>query len=268
MTANPASPILECWRGLSSLAGMAAAPLGRLACGTLDNLDTPERREHGLVLVLPGIESESTVNHSLALGLADGGVRQAIELFDWTTGCSALFLWHLRGGRRHRAQAKRLAEKICAYQDEYPGRGVYLVGHSGGGAMSLLALDALPEGRTVRGTMLLAAAVSPRFDLRTALRRSERGVWNFSSPLDLFFLAAATLLLGTLDGRHVVAAGATGFVPPSDLDEAGSRLYREKLHERPFKPQMARNWNLGGHLGPMNRAFAATWLAPILNEPD
>jgi pimeloyl-ACP methyl ester carboxylesterase len=252
------------WRGLTSLAAMGAAPLGRFACLPLAHLATPQRRERGLVLVLPGIEGESTVNHGVARGLADGGVDHAIEVFDWTTRWPGLFLLHLRGSGRHRAEARRIAAAISAYQDEHPDRPVHLVGHSGGAALAVLALELLPPERSIRAAVLLAAAVSPRYDLRAALARTQRGIWSFHSPLDMGFLGAATLLLGTIDGRHVVAAGAAGFRLPDERDDTARALYAEKLHQQPYRLEMARAWNLGGHMGATNRAFAAARLAPIV----
>lgn len=257
---------IDHWRGFGSLARMAAAPLGRFVCGRLDDLRAPERYERGLVLVLPGIESESTVNHGVARGLADGGVDHAIEVFDWTTGWPGLFLYHLRAKGWHRRQVKRLVETICAYQDEHLGRPVHLVGHSGGGAMAVLALEQMPAGRSITGAILLAAAISPQHDLRTALEHVERGVWSFYSPLDLMFLAAGTLVFGTLDGKHTIAAGACGFCRPPSLDEQAAALYDAKLHEVRFEIPMACNWNLGGHLGPTNRVFAAVQLAQIIRR--
>src|SRR5713226_2011842 len=98
-------------RGCQSLLGMALHPLGRFCGALLNDLRTPERLDKGLVLVLPGIEGESFLNHNIARGLADGGIRSAIEIFDWTTGVILFFLYHLRGWRRNVAQADRLAQR-------------------------------------------------------------------------------------------------------------------------------------------------------------
>src|SRR5260221_4327757 len=131
-------------RGCLSILGVLLHPLGRFCGGLLNDLRTPERLEKGLVLVLPGIEGQSLLNHGIARGLADGGVISAIEIFDWTTGVILLFLYHLRGSRRHKAQAEKIARRVVEYQRNYPGRPVHLVGHSGGGAMAGLALEHLP----------------------------------------------------------------------------------------------------------------------------
>ena len=150
------------FRGCLSIVGVLIHPLGRFTGRFLDDLQTPARRERGLVLVLPGIEGESCINHSIARGLADGGVTSAIEVFDWTTGVILLFLYHLRGWRRNVAQAKRIARRIAEYRKAYPGRPVHVVGHSGGGAMTVLVLERLPADTTVTSAVLLQAAVSPR----------------------------------------------------------------------------------------------------------
>ena len=71
-------------RGGLSVLGDLVHPLGRFTGKLLHHLRTPERLQHGLVLVLPGIEGESCINHNIAHGLADGGVSSAIEIFDWT----------------------------------------------------------------------------------------------------------------------------------------------------------------------------------------
>jgi pimeloyl-ACP methyl ester carboxylesterase len=164
--------------------------------------------------VLPGIEGQSFINQSIAQGLADGGVEAAIEIYDWTTGIILLFLYHLRGWRRNVKQAERLARRIVDYRTTYPGRPIYLIGHSGGGALSVLTLERLPPGTTVTGAVLLNAALSPRYDLTSALSHVETKIWNFRSIFDLFFVGIGTVLAGTVDGRHACDAGRFSFGRP------------------------------------------------------
>ena len=251
-------------RGCLSLVGMVLHPLGRFNGTWLDHLHTPERLQHGLVLVLPGVEGESCLNHSIARGLSDGGVLAAVEIFDWTTGVILLFPYHLRGRRRNLARAECLAERIVEYRKAYPGREVHLVGHSGGGALSVLALERLPAGTTVTSAVLLQPAISPRYDLSAALAKTERGIWNFSSMLDVFFDGIGTILGGTMDGRHTPAAGMIGFRPPAGLDAAEKELYAMRLHEVPFRPAMCAAFHFGGHMDATNRVFVAERVAPLL----
>ena len=251
-------------RGSLSTLG-TLVPWGGRFCGSLlRQFRTPEREAEGLVIVLPGIESESFLNHSVAWGLSDGGWPGAIEVDDWTTTCTLFFVYHLRGWQRNLRQAQRIAARIVAYQDQHPGRPVHLIGHSGGGALAVLILEALPAERRITTCILLGPAIAPGYPLTKALSKVERGLWNFKSPLDWFFLGAGTLLLGTIDGRLSRSAGMIGFREPPGLSAAEQHLYREKLHEQPYLLSMSRTFNLGGHFGYTNRAFVETWIAPIV----
>jgi pimeloyl-ACP methyl ester carboxylesterase len=242
--------------------GVLLHPLGRFCGPLLNHLRTPERLDRGLVLVLPGIEGQSFINQSIAQGLADGGVEAAIEIFDWTTGIILLFLYHLRGWRRNVAQAERLVRRILDYRTSHPGRPVYLIGHSGGGALSVLTLERLPPGTTVTGALLLNAALSPGYDLSAALGHVERTIWNFRSIFDLFFVGIGTVVAGTVDGRHTCCAGMIGFRTPAD--PARRELYAQRFREVPFRAAMMADFHFGGHMGPSNRVFVARNLAPLI----
>jgi pimeloyl-ACP methyl ester carboxylesterase len=221
--------------------------------------------DKGYTIILPGIESRHLLHREMAMGLHNGGVHGTIEIHDWTTGLPPLMLMHLRYMSRNQRQAALVAQKIIDYQDQYPGRPVNLIGHSGGGGLALLTLESLPEGRQVDTTILLGAAISPRFDLRTALQHSRDGIWNYSSMLlDSPLLVAGTTLAGTVDGNHMPAAGAIGFFWPDNMSDFDRWLYKNRLHEKPYRLRFLLNGNLGGHYGPMTRSFAAHNLAPII----
>ncbi|MBS0264989.1 MAG: alpha/beta hydrolase [Planctomycetes bacterium] len=224
----------------------------------------PERAEHGYAIVLPGIEGTSFHNISIARGLVAGGFDGAVEVCDWTTGHWPCMAYHLMALERNRAVAREIATQIMAYQDQYPGRPVALIGHSGGGAMSVLVLEALPEDRKVSRVILLAAAISPDYDLTRALSRTESGIVNFHSWGDIPHLVVGTLALGTIDREHSVSAGASGFHIPSELSEDARQLYADRLHQIPYRLEMARSFNAGGHIGPTNKAFVSEWVAPLL----
>jgi pimeloyl-ACP methyl ester carboxylesterase len=216
-------------------------------------------------VILPGIEGKSPANVSIAKGLDDGGVRSAIEIYDWTTG-AAFFGLNLRYLERNKREARHIADRIMDYQDRYPGRPVHLIGHSGGGGVTVLALEALPANRKVTGAILLAAAVAPEYDLRQALRRVDRAVYNFYSPYDVGFLKLGTTIMGTIDGRHTTAAGVRGFRIPWGLNEEGRLLYSEHLRQQRYTGSMARSGHAGGHFGWSDRQFVADWLAPIVHS--
>ena len=133
--------------------------LSALACAGCHNLAqyrTPDRLERGCVIVLPGIEGESSLNRNIVEGLVDGGVDCAIEIYDWTLGGVFTVAINICMTDHNLDEAERIAGRIIAYQDQYPVRPLHLIGHSGGGGMAVLALEALPPDRTITSTVLLA----------------------------------------------------------------------------------------------------------------
>jgi pimeloyl-ACP methyl ester carboxylesterase len=232
-----------------------------------DALLGEERLEQGYVIILPGIEGHSRWNRAIRRGLVNAGVPYAIEIHDWTRG-PLWYFWNLRDGRRHRDQAQCIAERIADYRGRYPGRPVYLIGHSGGGAMTAFALQQLPDGIRATGGIMLVSALSPWFPLQSALQHTERGLWNYSAHGDLFFVGIGTTLFGTCDGRHSPAAGLVGFHHSAlqGCDPTGSPPLRQMW----FHWRMLRDFNLAGHLSCVNPRFVSNWIAPILmgDEPE
>ncbi|MFO1043019.1 MAG: hypothetical protein U0941_14610 [Planctomycetaceae bacterium] len=248
------------WRGLACWATFLVAPFGWFCYGRLVRRMEPERLEHGLVLIFTGIEGRSFLNVGLLAGLIDGGIRSATEIVDWTTGNRFLFLFHLRGWKRNNRVAHTLAQRIVDYQKQYPGRPVWIVGHSGGGGMALLTAAALPAEHPLTGLVMLATAVSPEFDIRRALANVRTSIWNHYSWFDAFFLRLGTTVVGTLDGRHCCAAGAAGLRGPH-IEEAvaNGRLIQVRWNWR-----MLFQFNLGEHFGCVHRVFVAEEIAPLI----
>jgi pimeloyl-ACP methyl ester carboxylesterase len=227
----------------------------------LQDLLTEERLQRGYVIILPGIEGRSFFNRSIARGLADAGVPYGIEIDDWTWKWP-LMLYNLRSSRLHRQQAARIAAKIEEYRAGHPEQPVYLIGHSGGAALSVLTLERLSEATTVTGAVLLGCALSPRYALEAALRKTTRGIWNFTSLGDLLVIGLGTLLFGTIDGKLSVSAGVTGFRKPEHPEEP-----REKLREIPFRAEFVKSRNFAGHFGYTARPFVRRYIAPLLADP-
>lgn len=234
------------------------------AC-SLDDLRTEQRRASGLVIILPGIEGRSVYNINLARGLAEGGVKAAIEIREWGTTAPGGAIINLTDYERNLAQARALAESIEEYQSAYPGRAVHLLGHSGGAGLAVMALEQLPRESTVTSAILLAAAISPRHDMREALRRTRYGIFNYHSKLDMAFLGVGTSVLGTIDREFAAAAGAVGFERPRELTSEDRKLYA-RLHEVPWTTRMADAGNLGDHFGWTHRPFVRQYLAPLVRE--
>ncbi len=238
-------------------------------CARMINSSSVDRRDHGCTLVLTGIEGAHPGHACFVAGLKSGGVPSEIEVIDWTTGVPALMLVHLRGAGRNQQQADRIAEKIVRYQDKYPGRPVDIIGHSGGGGIALLTIESLPDNRLVDSIILLAAAVSPDFDLRPVLPKVKRGIWNYTSLVgDAPLLVAGTTAFGTIDGCHMPSAGARGFRLPVDATHSERDMYASKLFERPYRLQMAFSGNFSDHFGGLNPLFAKNELALLLSGDD
>lgn len=227
-----------------------------------NTLVSSERLHRGYVIILPGIEGRSWLNRRIARGLLSAGIPYGIEIYDWTRRWPWL-LYNLRSRRLHTEQAELIAAKILAYQHAWPHRPVYLVGHSGGGAMTLKALEALPQSRSVAGAVLLGAAISPGYNIRPALGHVELGLWNFTSRADAFFLGVFTTVAGTLDGRHSPSAGMLGF-RPRELEPHE----RARFEEIPFRPEFLADFNWAGHFGFTAVPFVRNHVAPLLmTEP-
>ena len=225
---------------------------------------SPERADKGYTIILPGVEGTSFRNISIARGLIEAGHPAAVEVRDWTTGHWPLFVYHLMALERNKEQARQIAAQILEYQNQYPGRPVTLIGHSGGAALAVLILEALPADRNVQQVVLLAAAISSDYNLTIALAHSEKGILNFYSWGDVPHLVLGTLALGTIDRQHTVSAGARGFRLPDNLDDDSHELYATRLQQIPYRLAMLKSLNTGGHTGPTNHKFVAEWVAPRL----
>ncbi|MBI5864334.1 MAG: alpha/beta fold hydrolase [Planctomycetes bacterium] len=219
---------------------------------------------NGIVYVLPGIEGAGILNRNIGLGLDQGGVRSAIEIYDWTYGIPGSTALNLVDLERNRREAARLASRIVDYRDRHPGRPVQLVGHSGGGAIAVLVLEALPPGRQIDFAVLLAPALSPEYDLSTALRRTKYGIQNYYSKYDIGFLMVGTTLVGTADRAHGFSAGAVGFRLPDYLTDTTRRTYRQKLRQVEWDPRLKRVGASGTHIGWASVQFAREYLAPLI----
>lgn len=237
-------------------------------CRIPSQLHSAERMQRGLVFVLPGIEGQSMLTRSVALGLYDGGIKSAIEVFDWTTRIPGNFYANLTAYERNRRQARRLAERIVAYQQQYPDNPVHLVGHSGGGGLAVMTLEALPPNRRIDMAILLAPALSPEYDMRTALRRTRRGVLNCYSPRDVTLLKIGTTVFGPIDRNRGPAAGAVGFRPPPGLNRAERALYQIRLKQVRWTRRLRKFGADGTHIGWASREFSKTYLAPFIIENE
>lgn len=250
-------------RGFHSTLSYLKAPFGEKLLRPLES-DTAERRERGLVIVLPGIEGVSSLNHSLVQGLLDARIPYAVKLHDWTLKRNPAFINLWLTGRCRRAAA-HVAELIVDYQSRHPLRPVNLIGHSGGGALIPYILEELPRKTCVQNAVLIAPAISPHFDLSHALERVSGRLVNFHSQLDWYFLGVGTTLVGTMDRRFGRSAGNCGFRIMQST-ETHRQLIEQRFSEVRYHWSMLRSWHYGGHFSCMNRVFVERYIAPLLQE--
>jgi pimeloyl-ACP methyl ester carboxylesterase len=217
----------------------------------------------GTVFVVGGVGGLDPLQATAPWALPIAGVPHRVELFLWTHGILRP-LRDLQDIRHLVKQADRLAQMVLEELAQHPDRPVYLIGHSAGAALVLLAAEKLPPA-SIERIILLAAAVSPSYDLQPALRATRHELVAFNSTYDRLCLDWATTLFGTADRVYSPAAGLDGFREPEGLDEPGRRLYR-RLVQAPWCLTMIWQGTDGWHNGACMPIFlihrVAPWLLP------
>lgn len=213
---------------------------------------------HTWLLHLPGIGGEMSIDRSLVRGLKDGGWEGTTKIYDWTEHDPGIDALHAR--KRNDREAQIVADMIERKLKEDPKLQITLTSHSGGTGIAVWALEKLPPGLHVRTLVLLASALSPDYDLTSALKHVSGNAYVYYSENDTLVLGAGTQLFGTIDGKKSVAAGLVGFKMPPDADKD----QYEKLIQRPWIKDWMVFENAGSHIGCMSRPFVRQVLAPAL----
>jgi alpha-beta hydrolase superfamily lysophospholipase len=212
---------------------------------------------HGYVLHLPGIGGLLRIDFLLTGGLREAGVDGQIDVYDWTAGTPGLLA--LGAFDRNHAEARRVARIIQERVRDDPHARITITSHSGGAGIAVWALEELPDDVHIDTLLMLAPALSPRYDLSRALRHVDRA-YAFASAHDPI-LGPGTRSFGTIDRVRTEAAGRVGFAIP---DDAADPAQYAKLNSYPYDPAWMRLGNIGDHIGPMMRPFARRILGPLL----
>lgn len=210
--------------------------------GCVDNSKfvTPERREQGLVVILPGIEGKSSLNRDVRQGLVRGGVYCAMPIYPWGRPIPGLGpLLNQVDFIGNRLAGISISKMIMQYQDAYPGRPVYVVGHSGGGGVAVFVAEAMPEDRQIDGLVLLSASISSAYNLTKALGRCRNGIVNFYNEGDGALLGIGTTVFGNVDGTHGPSAGLISFDEPTAGSSKKKKLAYENLYQIRVTPSMS-----------------------------
>lgn len=216
----------------------------------------------GLVLVVGGVGGLDFCSMGLQHAARRHRLPTSIEVVTWGHGFGRWYrdlsdLAHLD------RQAGQIATRVAEFRASRPGEPVFLIGKSGGGGLVVRALEQI-DAEAVERAVLLAPALSPRYDLSRALKAVRREMVVFTSPLDLIILGAGTRVFGTIDRVRTVGAGLVGFQKPGpDATPDSLRAYA-KLRQIRWRPSMVGVWHLGGHFGTDSPRFLRRHVLPLL----
>jgi pimeloyl-ACP methyl ester carboxylesterase len=222
---------------------------------------TQQRMDTGLVVSLDGIGGYDWGPRWLRSGLDEAGCTSAIVIYDWSKVWTGFWVGDLMDQNRNQAVARDLAHLIMSYEAAEPGRPVTIIGHSGGAAIVVWALEALPDECKVDRAMLLAPALSPDYDLSKALHAVRSRLYVTYSHGDVGTMMVGTEALGTMDRKHSVSAGLVGFslpAQPADIEQYA------KVRQIGWTWDLAKMGNYSGHMGWTSTRFAKEYLAPII----
>lgn len=255
---------------MSRSAGPFGLMIGLLmmACGGCESTGLINPQQEPLppgatyLLHLPGISGDTFFDRAWMTSLKEGGVADRVVLFDWT--CRDPGIDALQAYARNRRQADQIAHLLSSQAESNPTGHLILTAESGGAALAVWALERLPRNVKVDQVVLVQPAISPGYDLSSALRHVKRNMYYTSSPGDWFVLGFGTRVFGTSDGKRTDAAGLVGFQAPGSAD---ARQYR-KLIELKYDPVWMQWGDFGGHTGGLSTGFAYHVLAPLLTAPQ
>jgi len=226
---------------------------------------TEERLDKGLVVILPGIEGVSGLNQDIRAGLVNAGVDRAIAIWSWGRPIPIIgLLLNQVDFLGNRLAAAGIADRIRKYMRKYPHRPVHVIGHSGGGGVAVFVAEGLDEEHKVNGVILLSASISSAYNLTKALRHCRRphgGIVNYFSKNDSGLLGLGTIVLGTVDGTHGLAAGLVGFDRPRENAEEEKKEAYMYLYQMDVGSYMFSK-DLGSHAGTVQIQFVMNFVAP------
>ena len=210
-----------------------------------------------LVIHLPGIGGHRLPDEMIKQGLTQSGLGAEIYIYDWT-GIDEGFAALTNVGR-HGEQSAIVAKLITDATTRQSNRRIILTSHSAGAGVAAWALAQLPDGVAVDTWLMLAPALSPRFDLTPALKHVRGKVYSFNSQRDPI-LGFGTRNFGTVDRINTDAAGKVGFERPATAD---AEQYA-KLMQFAYDAGWMRYYNAGDHIGATMRPFVRQIVAPLL----
>jgi pimeloyl-ACP methyl ester carboxylesterase len=212
----------------------------------------------GILFIVNGSNADYTVSENIDLIVAHDKLPLQVETVRWCR-CANMCRDHLDYDAQI-AGAQNLTAMILGYRRQCPHGNIYVMGHSAGCHVALVAAGNLPPD-TLDRVVLLAPSVSNEYDLRPALRACRRGILHFYSKEDQVVQIGAEMLR-TADLRYTKMAGETGFIPlPPTVPDA--KLYW-KLRQYYWHPDLHRAGHCGGHYGHTKVGFLDACVLPLM----
>ncbi|MFN4260685.1 MAG: alpha/beta fold hydrolase [Gemmataceae bacterium] len=245
------------------LLGMAA--VGGCAAPSRQRLDTPivVGKVRGVVFTCDGSGSFCGTSESLKEAVLEEGVPLRVETVPWGHGPGRILADQIDLAHAER-EGCLLAGQVAALRQSCPHLEIYLIGHSAGCQVALIAAAHLPPN-SVHRIVLLAPSVSKDYDLRPALIAARHGIDVFYSERDVLQLGLGVGLIGTADRRWTAAAGRVGFEP--QVATAADAVLYQKLRQHPWHPCVAWTGNHGRHYGVYAIPFLRAYVLPLLSTP-
>jgi hypothetical protein len=219
----------------------------------------PAAQVEGVVLVVDGAGGFQAASKSVQRTVAAQHAPLCVEPVVWTHGYCR-FLADQVHQKHLQAEGRRLAQLIWQRKQNC-NLPVYLMGHSAGCGVALIAVEELPPG-TVERVVLLAPAISANYDLRPALMRVNGGIDVFYSERDWGYLGVGVVVTGTTDRHWGRAAGRVGFRPKIECPQDAA-LYA-RLRQHPWDRAIEWTGHHGGHYGGYQPEFLRCFVLPLL----
>jgi len=211
----------------------------------------------GHVFVANGSGDAGTLSENLSKVIRQSNAGFSLETFRWSHGRGRVLIDHLDMNNQ-KTQGKRLAAAVQAYQEVRADSKVFLIGHSTGCAIVLIAAEHLPPG-SVEKIILLAPSVPDTYDLRPALHTARLGMDTYHSKNDQI-LGLGVKLIGTTDLESSDAAGLRGFrllySHPSD------QVLYQKLRQHHWDRVVEWSGHDGNHLGSVSTGYLRAYVLP------
>jgi hypothetical protein len=234
-------------------------------CATTPTINGPRVSQYplpvpprALVLVLDGAGGTEITGKTLEMVVHDQGLPLGVIPYTWTHGWGR-FLADQGDADHLDYQAEAFARYVLALRAENPGLPINVLTFSAGSGVVTRAARLVPPD-TFERVVLLAPAIAANTDIRPLLLASRRGVDAFTSNRDMF-LAVGAMVYGTTGGPRGPAAGTCGFEPvlssPADV-----LLYRSKLRQYPWTPELTCTGHTGMHNGGHQPCFLLQFVVP------